>query len=574
MEISSSVKKKIEEWEHGPYDQKTKEEISFLLKNNPHELIDSFCETLNFGTGGIRAKMGVGINRLNQYTISFATQGLANYITSLNIKNPKVLIGFDNRHNSKFFASVAARVLAKNNIKVFLFENLRPTPLISFGCRYKNCTAAINITASHNTKEYNGYKVFWSDGGQVLPPHDEEIIQHYSKIESINDVKISKEDDFTNIEIIDSEIDIAYLEKLFSMELYKKEKSNGLKIIYSPLHGSGITIIPKCLNEGGFKNVIIVKEQETIDPDFTNAKKPNPEEKETLKFGIASLLKNNGDIFIATDPDADRVGVVININNSPYIFTGNEMAAIMLDYICRNETLSKNSACVKSIVTTKLLNEIAKSYDIRCFEVLTGFKYIAEKISIWESDKSLKFIFGSEESLGYLYETFVRDKDAVASSLLIAKIASEAKKNKKNLLNVLYEIYKKNGLFREALYSFQFEASEAGLEKMNDKVEKIRSHPLKIIANFEVVKIEDFLKGKIYNILENTKSILDLPFSNVLRYTLSDKTTITIRPSGTEPKIKVYISVETHDIKNIEEDIKKLDEKLKSFYGIILDILN
>ena len=485
MEISSSVKKKIQEWIDGAYDKQTKDEIQNLLKNNPHELIDSFCETLNFGTGGIRAKMGVGINRLNQYTISFATQGLANYISSLNLQNPKVLIGYDSRLNSKFFANVAARVLAANNIKVLLFKNLRPTPIVSFGCRYKNCTAAINITASHNPKEYNGYKVFWSDGGQVLPPHDTGIIEKYSQIESLSDVKILDENETTNIEIIDSEIDKVYLEKLFSMELYKKEKNNNLKIIYSPIHGAGITLVPQCLKEAGFKHIFIVKEQEEIDPNFTNAPKPNPENKETLKYGINDLVKNSADIFIATDPDADRLGVVININNQAHIFSGNEIAAIMLDYICRNETLSKNSACVKSIVTTRLLNEIAKTYDIKCFEVLTGFKYIAEKIKLWEEDNSYKFIFGAEESLGYLYETFVRDKDAIASSLLIAKIASEAKKNNKTLLDLLYDIYKKNGIYKETLFSYQFNATEEGMTQMKDQVEKIRSHPFKTIANHE-----------------------------------------------------------------------------------------
>ena len=563
MEISSSVKKKIEEWLSGPYDEETKKEINRLLKENPHDLIDAFSETLNFGTGGIRAKMGVGINRLNSYTIAIATQGLANYIKSQNITTPSVIIGFDSRKNSKEFAEIAAKVLAAAKIKVYLFKNLRPTPLVSFGCRYKECTSAIMITASHNPREYNGYKVYWCDGGQVLPPHDEGIIEEYNKIEDITKVQKLDTLDSPLIEIIEDEIDKVYIKKLFSISLLQEKQENiNLKIIYSNLHGTGITLVPKCLNEAGFKDITIVKEQEAIDPNFTNAPKPNPEERSALEIGIRYLKEKQADIFIATDPDADRMGIVVNHKGDEHIFSGNQVACIMLNYICKNTQLTDQSACVKSIVTTELLTRVAESYKVLCTDVLTGFKYIAQKILEWSHDNSYDFIFGAEESLGYLIETFARDKDAISASVLLAKIAEEAKKENKTLLDLLYDIYQKHGIYREKLTSISFESSEEGMCKMKNIMEKIRSHPLKTIANNSVTFIDDYKLGKTFDIKNKKETLLTLPESNVLRYWLSDNSKLVIRPSGTEPKIKIYAGVQETNIQNLEKDIEKLDARL------------
>jgi len=558
MDINYSIKKRIDEWLEGPYDEETKNEIKNLIKTNSKELLENFSDTLTFGTGGIRAKMGVGTNKLNKYTIAVATQALCNYILQKKEKNPSIIIGFDNRKNSDVFAKESAKIIAANNIKAYLFKNLRPTPLLSFGCRYKKCTSAIMITASHNTKEYNGFKVYWNKGDQILPPHDKSIIEEYNKI-SYKDVKTLDSINHPLIEIILDEIDNAYINTLFKMPYFEKKiKDPKIKIIYSNLHGTGITLILKCLNKFGFEDVITVKEQEPTDPDFTNAPKPNPEEKEALELGIKYLKEKNGDIFISNDPDADRIGVVVNHKNTIHILSGNQIACIMLDYLCKNTKLYPNTACIKSIVTTRLFKDICKNYDIHCIDVLTGFKYIAEKINNWEKDKSFKFLFGAEESLGYLMETFVRDKDAISASLLISKIANEAKKENKTLLDLLYELYQKYGIYREKLTSISFE-SISGMEKMKNLMEDLRTHPMTKLANLNVEVIDDYKKGLSFDLKNDLKTPLTLPTSNVLSFWFSNENSLIIRPSGTEPKMKIYISVKQKKINNLQEDIKKCD---------------
>ncbi|MBN2479399.1 MAG: phospho-sugar mutase [Parachlamydiales bacterium] len=570
MDMSTSVKKNIQTWLDGPYDEETKNEIKKLLKENPHELIGSFSKTLDFGTGGIREKMGVGTNRLNKYTVAIATQGLANYIKKSKTKKPSVIIGFDSRKNSKTFATEAAKVLAANDILVYLFDELRPTPLVSFGCRYKECTAAIMITASHNPPEYNGYKVYWSDGGQVLPPHDVGIIEEYKEIKDFKNVKMVDDLNHKNIKIIKDEIDNIYMERLFSMDLFKEKtiKNLNLKIIYSSLHGCGITLVPKCIKKAGYENFLVVKEQKDPDPKFTNAKKPNPEEKLALEIGIRYLLENKADIFIATDPDADRMGVVALHKNESYILSGNQIACIILDYLCQNSLLTSKAAAVKSIVTTELMQRICEFYDVNLFDVLTGFKYIAEKINEWQKDNSYNFLFGAEESLGYLIETFSRDKDAISASLLICKIAQKAKENNKTLVDLLYDIYQKHGLYRQKLASISFDSLD-GMEKMKHIMEKLRSHPLNVIGNIEVHFIDDYKLGKTFSLKDKKQSMLSLPESNVIRYWLSDNSKLVIRPSGTEPKIKIYAEVQEVNIKDINSDIKKLDERLDSLIDAI-----
>lgn len=569
MERDISAKKRIENWLKGPYDEETKNQIKKLLKENSEELLDDFSKTLNFGTGGIRAKLGIGTNKLNQYTIAIATQALCNYIKKQKEKNPSVIIGYDNRKNSTFFAEVSAKVIAANNIKVYLFKELRPTPIISFGCRYKNCSAGIMITASHNPKDYNGYKVYWKDGSQVLPPHDVSIIEEYNKISSFENVKILDSLKSPLIEIITDEIDNAYINSLFSIDLFgKKIEKPSIKIIYSNLHGTGITLVPKCLKKLGFEDIIIVEEQKSIDPNFTNAPKPNPEERQALEMGIKYLIKNNADIFISNDPDADRMGVVIRSNNEIRVLTGNEVACLLLDYICKSKTLTSKVSCIKSIVTTELLTRICEYYDIHMEDVLTGFKYIAEKINEWEQDGSYQFLFGAEESLGYLIETFVRDKDGISASLLIAKIADNAKKQKKTLLDLLYELYQLHGIYREKVFSVSFEGIDA-MEKMDELMQNLRDTPLITIGNFTVAYIDDFLKKETLDLSNNSTTLIALPSSNVLRFWLSDGSKITIRPSGTEPKLKIYIECEEVNVINLKEDIKKCDMKLDALIDAI-----
>ncbi len=563
MDKDLSAKKRVQQWLEGPFDEETKNEIKKLLKENSKQLINAFFDTLTFGTGGIRAKMGVGTNRLNKYTIAIATQGLSNYILSQKINKPIVLIGYDNRQNSKLFAHQAAKVLAANKIKVYLLKELRPTPIVSFGCRFKNCTAAIMITASHNPKEYNGYKVYWKDGGQVLPPHDVGIIEEYNKIDSIKKVKILDSINHPLIEQILEEIDRAYIKNLFSLELFKNKIQNpDLKIVYSNFHGTGITLIPTCLKKLGFKDIFTVKEQEAIDQNFSNAPKPNPEEKESLELGIKYLKEKNADIFIASDPDADRVGVVVNHKNNPYILTGNELSCIILDYLCKKKPIYSKTAAIKTIVTTELFTRVCEFYDIHTINVLTGFKYIAEKIHEFEVDNSFEFIFGAEESLGYLIHTFARDKDAISASLLIAKIALDAKKENKTLIDLLYDLYQIHGIYKEKQASIVFEPTLENKERIKKLMQNLRDNPPKTIANETVAFIDDYKTSETLNLLTKTKTFLTLPSSNVLRFWLSDNSKIVIRPSGTEPKVKIYAEVQELNIKDLKNDIKKCDMHL------------
>ncbi|MFA6119394.1 MAG: phospho-sugar mutase [Parachlamydiales bacterium] len=563
------AEKRIQNWLTGPYDKETKDQIIKMQKENPDELLENFSKNLSFGTGGIREKMGIGTNRLNKYTICTATQALCNYINGKQEKKPSIIIGYDNRKNSSFFAKEAAKVIAANNIKVFIFDEIRPTPLISFGCRYKNCTAAIMITASHNPKEYNGFKVYWKDGGQVLPPHDQKIIEEYNKISSFEDVKIISSFSHPLINIIKDEIDKAYFEKLFSLEIFSSKVENPeIKIVYSNLHGAGITILPKCFERYGFNHLYIVEEQKELDPNFTNAAKPNPEEKIALELGIKYLKEKKADIFLSNDPDADRMGVVVNHKNQIHILSGNQIACIILDYLCSLIKTDKKSYAVKTIVTTEMFKKICDYHHISCFDVLTGFKYIAQKIGELEKEK-YKFLFGAEESLGYLIEDFVRDKDGISAPLLIAKIANAAKKENKTLVDLLNNLYKKHGVYREKLSSFSFEKLPDSMGKMKTVMKNLRLNPLKMIGNLKVDRIDDYLSQESLELLINSRTNLTLPKSDVLRFWLSDNSNIVIRPSGTEPKMKVYVGNHLLNIKDLEEDIKRCDASLDAIIDAV-----
>ena len=470
--FDETTKKNLQSFLNGNYDEKTKKEIKQLIKTDPDEIKNRFYKKLSFGTAGIRSVMGNGINRLNKYTIRAATQGLANYLKKQNKKEIKVVIGYDNRRNSRLFAEETAKVLAANEIKALLFTSLVPTPIVSFACRYEKCNAAVMITASHNPPDYNGYKVYWEDGGQITPPHDSGIIREVEKIQDPSLIKTAELSD-PFIQPLDKQILRIYLKRIKSLQTLKNE--NNLQIIYTSLHGTGITAVPDALKSWGFKNVFLVKEQCTVDEDFTFAKKPNPEEKEALQLGINLLNKKKADIFLATDPDADRIGVVVMHKDTSVILTGNQTACILLEHILsslyKKNELSPKSAVVKSIVTSDLFSEIAKAYKVKCFDVLTGFKYIAEKIKEWENNLSYEFIFGAEESLGFLRETFVRDKDSISTACLISEIASKQKEKNETLIDYLHRIYKKYGVYRETVFSVNFEEGKTGMDKMKNLME-------------------------------------------------------------------------------------------------------
>lgn len=553
IHLDPETQKHVDQWLHGHYDEKTKSEIRRLLKENPKEIIDAFYTTLSFGTGGLRGIMGVGSNRMNVYTVRAATQGLANYINKQlkSLEGHSVLIGYDSRNNSRTFAEEAAKVLAGNGIKVLLFKELRPVPLVSFGVRLKKCSAGIMITASHNPPQYNGYKVYWNDGAQVLPPHDKNIIEEVNKITDVDMVKEVDQLDNPLIVEVDKEIDEAYLDAISRLQLYREENQSqgeSLNVVYTSLHGTGITIVPQALAKWGFPTLHLVDKQVIPDGNFPTAASPNPEERKALDLGIEKMKKVNGDLLIATDPDADRVGVAVNHRGSVELINGNQMAVLLLNHVC--EALSSknkmpgNAAFIKTIVTTELFQAICDYYQKPCFNVLTGFKYIAEKIRQWEHDPhGYQFIFGGEESYGYLLGTQTRDKDAVVISALICEMALHAKLQGKTIVDLLHEIYKKHGLYYETLKSIQFEESKEGKDQMAKGMKHLQSSIPKALAGVPVVALEDCQRSVKTNLKTRKTEPIGLPKSDVLMFWLEDGSKLIIRPSGTEPKIKIYCGI-------------------------------
>lgn len=578
LDFDPTTAKNIQQWLDGDYDSETKAKIRQMVQENPQEAIDSFYTELEFGTGGMRGIMGVGANRLNQYTIRSATQGLANYLFTQPVppEGYSVFIGYDSRHNSRFFAEEAAKVLAGNDIKVYLSQDICPTPLVSFGCRNKKCSSAIMVTASHNPPEYNGYKVYWNDGAQVLPPHDKGIIEEVKKI---TDLKMIKKVDSLNNPLINEvgeEIHAAYINAVYPLQLQRLQNQKlgySLHVVYTSLHGTGITVMPKMLASWGFTTIDYVKKQIIPDGNFPTCHSPNPEEKEALKMGLETLKEVNGDILIATDPDADRVGIAINHQGELHILNGNQIACICLEYICHTMTAQKNmpdkAAFIKTIVTTELFQEIVQSYHKYCFNVLTGFKYIAEKIREWEADyEGFKYIFGGEESYGYLFGTETRDKDALLTSALICEVALHAKLQGKTLIDLLHDIWKKHGVYVEMLMSVKFDESKAGKEQMARGMSKLQHNTPKMINNIEVLAIDDYENSLRTDLKTGTTTPLTLPKSEVLVFWLADKSKVVARPSGTEPKIKLYCGVVNKNYKDIlgalESSKKHAEELLKA----------
>ncbi len=571
--LDEATRKNVLFWLNGSFDEKTKSEIKNLSKDY-NSLQNAFFQKISFGTGGARGIMGVGTNRINKYTIRAIVQGLANYLKKTNKKN-SVLIGYDTRNNSALFAEECARVLAKNGIKSYLFKNPTPTPLVSFGCRYKKCSSAIMITASHNPPEYNGIKVYWNDGGQVLPPHDKNIISEVNAIDDPSSILVAEKDD-PLIEQVEDEIFDSYLKKIKEIESFpsqNKDHGHDLQIVYTSLHGTGMPLLPKALKTWGFDKVILVQSQCAPDGNFPNAPKPNPEEKEALQLGIELLLEKKGDLLIATDPDADRMGVVINHRGVPIILTGNQIASLLVQHICQNSPLPKNSVFIKTIVTTELFAKIVASYGKTCLDVLTGFKYIGEKISLFEKSKEYSFIFGAEESLGFLRENFIRDKDGISAACLLSEMALAWKMQNKTLVDALNEIYQKYGVFRESLISLSFEEGKKGIEKISSLMAMLRDSTPKKFGAFPINTLEDYKKREKIDLKTGKKAPLDLPPSDVLRFFLEDGSKIVIRPSGTEPKIKIYLGVTNQKFDSLGLAVKECDEKLGNLKKILKEEL-
>lgn len=556
--MDKKTQKKIDTWLSDDYDAETRQEIHRLEKENPKKLEEAFYRDLEFGTGGLRGIMGTGTNRMNRYTVGAATQGLANYLLKCFKNCPvKVAIAYDSRHHSEEFAQICADILSANQIQVYLFDRLRPTPELSFAVRHLHCHAGIMITASHNPKEYNGYKVYWEDGGQLVPPHDVNVIREVKRIISVKQVHWQPEP--KRIQIIGEEVDRAYLKRIRELSLNPEavKKGRNIKIVYTPLHGTGITVIPKALKMFGFKNVHLVKEQAVADGDFPTVTSPNPEERSALLLALKKAEEIKADLVLATDPDADRVGIAVrNGNGEMQILNGNQTATLLIYYILsqyqRLNRLSENRFIVKTIVTTDLIKRIATDYNVECKEVLTGFKYIAEMIRKQEPDK--QFIAGGEESYGYLVGDFVRDKDAVSSCCLIAEMTAYYRVTGRAPhplpTDVLTRIYRTYGYYREDLHSIT-EKGKDGAELIKKMMENYRNNPPKTISGQPVLMMKDYQTRKFYDFEHNTNGIIELPASNVLQFFTADQSKITVRPSGTEPKIKFYFSVmETINRKN------------------------
>jgi len=571
--LNQEVLKKAQNWLKDTFDKETQKQVQNLIENDEKELIESFYKNLEFGTGGLRGIMGVGSNRMNKYTVGMATQGLGNYVKKSfsNIPQIKMAIAYDCRNNSKYFAQVAANILSSLNIKVFLFEDLRPTPELSFAVRTLNCQAGIVITASHNPKEYNGFKAYWCDGGQLVAPHDTNVIKEVEKV-AIEDIQF--EGDQSNIELLGKEFDDKYLYKIQSLSLNPEiiEKQKDLSIVYTPIHGTGVHLVPEVLNRFGFKNVNIVEEQAITDGNFPTVHSPNPEERSALELALKKAKEINAELVLATDPDADRVGIAVKNTKGEFILlNGNQTGALLFHYLLsqwkENNKITGNEYIVKTIVTSELLVEMAKKYEVTYYDVLTGFKFIADIIRQNEEDKT--FICGGEESYGYLAGDFVRDKDAVMACALIAEAAAYAKANDKTLYEELIQIYKEYGLYYEDLVSLVKKGKE-GNEQIQQIMNDFRENTPEKIADSPIIAIKDYLSSTEKNLKTGTLSKINLPKSNVLQFFLEDETKISVRPSGTEPKIKFYISVKKEIVGEIEENINYLKEKIEAIKNDLL----
>ena len=566
--MEKQIQSKVDIWLAGNYDENTKNEIRQLQANNPKELADAFYKNLEFGTGGLRGLMGAGTNRINKYTVGSATQGFANYLKKCFEGEIKVAIAHDSRNNSRFFAETTAQVFAANGIKVFLFDDLRPTPELSFAIRTLQCHGGVVCTASHNPKEYNGYKAYWDDGAQMVSPHDTNVISEVEKIKSLEDVKWQGGNH--NIKIIGNEIDESYYQMVKSLSVYPDiiAAQHDLKIVYTPIHGSGIKLVPEVLKRFGFTQVTIVKEQETPDGNFPTVSYPNPEEKDTMDIGLTKAKEINADILLGTDPDADRVGIGVKNNHGEWVLlNGNQTAVLAFNYLIearRKRGIAKpNDMVITTIVTTGMIDSLAKANNINCYRVLTGFKWIANMIR--EKEGIENYIVGGEESFGLMIGDKVRDKDAVSAVALLCEMASYEKANNSTLFDKLIDLYVQHGFYKESLISLTKKGMD-GQQQIANMMENFRNNPPATINGSSVVKVLDYELQRGFNPNTDDTWTIDLPKSNVLQYILEDGSQISARPSGTEPKIKFYFSIkETLPSANEYDAVnKKLDNKLSA----------
>lgn len=565
-----NYKEKYNEWLNSKViSESVKEELRGITDEK--ELEDRFYKELDFGTGGLRGVIGYGSNRMNVYTVSKATQGFANYLNK-NFESPKVAIAYDSRNMSKEFAEAAALTLCANNVKVYLYESLRPTPMLSFATRHLSCQGGIVITASHNPKIYNGYKVYDEFGGQVTDEKAGLIINEVNSIENYEDIKtISLEEAIKDnlLEYIGEDVDKAYLEEVKGLTIRTelvKEHAKDLKVIYTPIHGSGNMPVRRVLKELGYENVEVVKEQEKPDGNFPTASYPNPENPQVFELALEMAKTNTPDIIFGTDPDCDRIGVVVKENSGEYkVLTGNQTGLLLTDYILSSlkeeGKLPSNGVVIKTIVTSEGARAIANYYGVEIMDVLTGFKYIGEKIRQFQENGDKKYLFGFEESYGYLSGEFVRDKDAVIASMLIAEMTLYYKEQGKSLYEALIELYNRIGFFKEDLISIELKGKE-GQEKISKCLDLLRETALTEVDGVKVATRLDYKLSKEENLESNTEFVINLPKSNVLKYILADGSSFVVRPSGTEPKMKVYSAVKGESLTNAEEKLKRFNEKV------------
>lgn len=567
-EVTTEILAKAKSWLSEQYDEDTRKQVQNLIDNDPNELTESFYRILEFGTGGLRGIMGVGTNRMNIYTVAMATQGLANYIKKMfaDLKQPQIAIAYDCRNNSKEFARITADVMTANGIKVFLFSALRPTPELSFAIRELKCQSGVVVTASHNPKEYNGYKVYWEDGGQIVAPHDKNIIAEVEKITDISMVNRKGNDKL--LEMLDDSFDEIYLEKVMNLSLSPKliKKHKNLSFVYTPIHGTGGQLMPKLFAKAGFKNFYPVEEQMITDGNFPTVVSPNPEEHAAMTMAIEKAKATNADVVLATDPDADRVGVAVKNDDGEFILlNGNQTASILTYYILsRWEELGKftgNEFIVKTIVTSDILIKIANKFNVKTYDVLTGFKYIADKIL---NKPEEKFICGGEESYGFLVGDFVRDKDAIITCFMLAEATSWAAEQGKTLYQILKDIYKEFGVYREKLVSLT-KKGISGIQEIKQMMLDFRTNPPKSLVGSRINEIRDYKIGVSKDMNFGIETVINLPKSDVLQFFTEDGIKVSVRPSGTEPKIKFYFSMNepVENIKELEGVEQELDDNLE-----------
>jgi phosphoglucomutase len=544
--MQETINTNIAKWLSGNFETSVKEEIKKLQSSNPDELADSFYRNLEFGTGGLRGIMGIGTNRMNKYTVGMATQGYANYLNqSFGQGNVKVVVGHDSRNNSRMFAEIVANVMGANGIKVYLFEALRPTPELSFAIRHLGCQGGVVCTASHNPKEYNGYKAYWDDGGQLVPPHDKNVITEVDKIHSVDDVKWSGGE--SNITLIGSAIDEAYMDMVQSLSVYPEvcKAQHDLKIVYTSIHGTGITLVPQVLQRFGFTNVTIVDEQKEPNGNFPTVVYPNPEEAEAMSIGLNKAKEIDADILLGTDPDSDRVGIgVKDMNGNWVLMNGNQTAVLAFNYMIEARNAKginqPNDMVVKTIVTTEMIDTIAKQIGINCYNVLTGFKWIAELIK--EKEGKENYIVGGEESYGLMIGSKIRDKDAISAVALLCEMAAYEKNKGRSLYQKMIDLYVQYGFYKEHLISITKKGMN-GQAEIAEMMQGYRDNTPTVINGSAVVQLLDYQTQKGKNVQTGEEWSINLPKSNVLQFILADGSKISARPSGTEPKIKFYFSV-------------------------------